>query len=51
VKPARMTVIHNGVVLHHAKELIGATTHRQLQRQRRVRTQNCPLFPVHPPWR
>ncbi|MFP4029427.1 MAG: DUF1080 domain-containing protein [Candidatus Brocadiia bacterium] len=26
--PARVTVIHNGVVVHHDKELIGPTTHR-----------------------
>jgi hypothetical protein len=30
VAPARVTVIHNGVVLHHAKELLGATAHRAL---------------------
>ena len=30
VTPARMTVIHNGVALHHAQELIGATTHRKV---------------------
>jgi len=28
--PARVTVIHNGVVLHHAKELLGATAHREV---------------------
>jgi hypothetical protein len=26
--PARMTVIHNGVVVHHAAEVIGQTAHR-----------------------
>jgi hypothetical protein len=29
-KPARVTVIHNGVVLHHAKEFIGPTQHMKL---------------------
>jgi hypothetical protein len=28
VSPARVTVIHNGVVLHHGQELLGPTTHR-----------------------
>lgn len=30
VKPARVTVFLNGVLLHHAKELQGPTQHRQL---------------------
>lgn len=30
VSPARATVLHNGVVVHHDKELIGPTTHRQV---------------------
>ncbi|HAU39029.1 MAG TPA: DUF1080 domain-containing protein [Phycisphaerales bacterium] len=30
VSPARITVIHNGIVLHHAKELQGPTQHRKL---------------------
>lgn len=30
VKPAKITVLLNGVVLHHALELHGATTHREL---------------------
>ncbi|MFP4056221.1 MAG: DUF1080 domain-containing protein [Candidatus Brocadiia bacterium] len=30
VSPARVTVIHNGVVVHHARELIGPTTHRRV---------------------
>jgi hypothetical protein len=29
-KPAYLTVIHNGVLLHHRKELMGPTVHRQL---------------------
>ncbi|MCB1121397.1 MAG: DUF1080 domain-containing protein [Verrucomicrobiae bacterium] len=32
-KPARITVILNGVVLHHAKELLGPTTHKNLSPQ------------------
>lgn len=28
-RPARVTVIHNGVLLHHARELIGPTRHRK----------------------
>ncbi len=28
VKPARVTVLFNGVLLHHAKELIGVTSHK-----------------------
>ena len=28
VKPARVTVFHNGVLVHHAQELIGAAAHR-----------------------
>lgn len=30
VSPARLTVIQNGVVVHHDKELLGPTTHRQI---------------------
>jgi len=30
VSPARVTVFHNGVVVHHDTQLIGRTTHRQL---------------------
>ncbi len=30
VSPARVTVILNGIVLHHAKELLGPTTHRDV---------------------
>ena len=30
VSPARVTVIHNGLVVHHDKELLGTTRHRQL---------------------
>ncbi|MBL8842974.1 MAG: DUF1080 domain-containing protein [Planctomycetes bacterium] len=32
VKPARVTVLHNGVVVHHGQELLGATAHRELAR-------------------
>lgn len=32
VSPALVTVIHNGVVVHHAREYLGATTHRQVAR-------------------
>jgi hypothetical protein len=28
VKPARATVFHNGVCVHHAREILGATEHR-----------------------
>jgi hypothetical protein len=28
VKPARITVFHNGVLVHHAQEILGATAHR-----------------------
>ena len=30
LRPGYMTVIHNGVVVHHRRELIGGTTHRRL---------------------
>jgi len=30
VSPARVTVFHNGIVVHHCTELIGRTTHRQV---------------------
>jgi len=30
VSPARVTVLHNGVVVHHNVELIGPTTHRAI---------------------
>jgi hypothetical protein len=30
IRPARVTVTLNGVILHHARELLGATTHRRL---------------------
>ena len=29
-RPARVTVFHNGVLLHHARELMGATAHKRL---------------------
>ncbi len=29
-RPARATVLHNGVAVHHAMELLGATAHRQV---------------------
>lgn len=32
VKPASVTVIHNGVVLHHKQEYIGVSLHRQVGR-------------------
>ena len=28
--PARVTVLHNGVLVHHAKEFLGATAHRSV---------------------
>ncbi len=28
VRPPRLTVLHNGVVVHHARELLGETVHR-----------------------
>ncbi len=31
-KPARVTVFHNGVLVHHAQELIGPTAHREVGR-------------------
>ncbi len=31
LSPARVTVIHNGVLLHHDKELIGPTTHKTVK--------------------
>lgn len=30
VSPARVTVFHNGVLIHHARELMGPTAHRSL---------------------
>lgn len=30
LEPARVTVFHNGVVVHHARELLGATRHREV---------------------
>jgi Domain of Unknown Function (DUF1080) len=38
IKPACVTVIHNGVLLHHKKEFMGATKHRLL-----------PVYTEHPP--
>ena len=29
LQPARVTVIHNGVLVHHAKEILGPTAHRR----------------------
>ncbi len=43
VKPARVTVILNGLVLHHAKELRGVTSHK-------VVTEYEPHGPVGPLW-
>lgn len=34
VRPARVTVLHNGVLVHHAKELLGATAHRAVAQYR-----------------
>jgi len=31
-RPARVTVLHNGVLVHHARELLGATVHRRAPR-------------------
>jgi hypothetical protein len=36
--PARVTVIHNGIVVHHDRALYGTTTHRDL-----------PAYAAHPP--
>jgi hypothetical protein len=30
VSPARVTVVHNGVLVHHAREFLGATAHRSV---------------------
>lgn len=30
VEPATITVLHNGVVVHHAREFLGATRHKQV---------------------
>ena len=30
LEPARVTVVHNGVVVHHAREFLGATAHRRV---------------------
>lgn len=30
LEPAQVTVLHNGVLVHHARELLGATRHREL---------------------
>lgn len=30
LEPARVTVFHNGVLVHHARELLGATRHREV---------------------
>lgn len=38
VRPAIITVLHNGVVVHHHTELLGATGHR-----------NLPTYTPHPP--
>jgi hypothetical protein len=32
LEPARITVMHNGVLVHHARELVGATVHRDVAR-------------------
>lgn len=29
-RPARVTLFHNGVLVHHAREMLGATAHRAL---------------------
>lgn len=38
VSPALVTVLHNGVLVHHAEPFLGATTHREL-----------PRYSPHPP--
>lgn len=38
VSPARVTLFHNGVLVHHDRELLGATSHRTL-----------PSYHPHPP--
>lgn len=30
VRPATLTIFHNGVLVHHNKELIGPTSHREV---------------------
>jgi hypothetical protein len=32
VKPANVTVIHNGVMVHHRQDILGAATHRRVAR-------------------
>jgi hypothetical protein len=39
VKPANVTVFHNGVVLHHRKEFIGEVRHKEVARYGRPVTQ------------
>ena len=34
ISPAVVTVMHNGVLVHHAREVMGGATHRQLARYR-----------------
>jgi hypothetical protein len=42
VSPARVTVVHNGVLVHHARELLGATTHRNVA----AYTAHAPTGPI-----
>ena len=43
IKPANVTVIHNGVVLHHKKEYIGKTGHRILANYNEVHPPKGPI--------
>lgn len=42
-KPANVTVIHNGVVLHHRKEFIGKVQHRQVANYDEVHPPKGPI--------
>ena len=42
VKPARVTVHHNGVLVHHAREFLGATSHRSVARY----SEHAPTGPI-----
>ena len=43
VKPAVITVLHNGVLIHHARELLGPTVHKRLAQYPAKHPERAPI--------
>lgn len=44
VKPAKLTLLHNGVMVHNAKEYLGPTTHKKLASYPKQHPEAAPIF-------